>query len=145
MKYRYLLVALLVTGLGACGFHKTPEQQAQWFFDKGEKSIIKSLKKQDADDQKIDLAQDIIQRHEGTVTQALEQHFNQQRTMFTGLIAGKDSQALASLEGDLHSSHLKVLAKIGGMHEELEQAVGSQLWQQAGSYREQKMRKHLHQ
>ena len=143
MNTRYLMLGILLVGLSACGFHKTPAQKAQWFFDHGQQSIIKSLKKQDASAQQLDVARTIMQRHEAAVTQALVDYITQQHNVFTGLVAGQDKRGLLGLEDSLHMSHLVALGKIGTMHEELEQALGAALWQAAGDYRRQKLRRHV--
>ena len=132
------MVALLAAG---CARPKGPEEHAQWFFEKGEAMIIKSLKKQDATEDQLKQAQSVIDRHESQVTRDLAALFGKHRAMFSDLIGGEGESTLVADGRAFHSEHVKALKSIGAMHDDLSRTIGTELWAAASKYRRQEMEK----
>ena len=131
-----LLVALMVSG---CVYHRSPESNAEKFFDHGRHYILKSLKKEDASRTQLDQARAVLDRNEEKVTRDIAELLRRQHDMFYAVTTGKNTPTLISQENALHQAHEKTLRTIGAMHAELESAVGDELWQAAMRHMEKKM------
>jgi len=128
MKRRVLWLVLPVTLLAACGMPRSPEEQAQRLFRKGEKYILRSLEAQGASSRQLQEAQAVLARHRKGVTEGLAALIRKHRALFAGVASGKDTEALVALEQALHRVHEQTVRRIGAMHEDLEAAVGESLW-----------------
>jgi hypothetical protein len=135
-----LLIALIVPG---CAYHRSPESSAEQFFDHGRHYILKSLKKQDASRDQIDKARAVLDRNEEMVTQDITGLLRKRQDMFYAITTGRNTASLLSQENAMHQTHEKALRSIGTMHAELESAVGTEMWQAAMRYMEEKMSRHI--
>lgn len=143
MKQHLIWTGLIVLALalGGCAPSRSPQDRAEWFFDKGESTIIKSLKKQDISDEALTQARQTIDRHRPVVVRDLTAFMDSQYDMFSGLVAGKETNDLLALERSLHDVHQRTLRSIGSMHEDLAKTVGAPAWQAASAYREARLDK----
>ncbi|HEX9625912.1 MAG TPA: hypothetical protein VGA00_03120 [Acidiferrobacterales bacterium] len=122
------IVVLSALALGACATHRSPEGFAEKFFDKGERYIVKSLKKQDVPDAQLDQARAVLERNRPTVTRDLAGYLRSQREVMRAVTSGRETNALLELETKMHQSHEQALTSIGNMHSELRTTVGDQAW-----------------
>jgi hypothetical protein len=125
----FLTTILLV--LAGCGFPRTPDEQATWFFRRGESWIVDALRDTKAGDAKVEAARSVFQAREPEVTTALARFFEQQRAMLATIATGASTDELLARQQDFEEAHVAALRAIGGLHEAVALAVGAPAWQAA--------------
>lgn len=141
---RLWIVTLSVLALGACATHRSPEDFAAKFFDRGEHYIVKSLKKQDLPDPTLEQARGVLDQNRATVTRDIAQFLRSQREVMRAVTTGRETDTLLPLEDKMHKSHEQALSSIGRMHAELRTTVGDQAWTGVSANLEKRMARHFH-
>ena len=139
---KILTLFVFIASVSACGFHKSPAERAEWFFEKGENYISDSLDDHGANDQQLATVELTMKKHKPAVTANLEQALINQKSVFKGVMAGKTGSDLLELEKQFHNANQKALRSIGTMHQELENVVGKKIWAAAATERENKFSRH---
>lgn len=143
-KISFFVVMLMALGaLAGCGGPRTPDERAQWFFEHGEKMIVKSLKKQDVPDPAVEQAKTVINKHRPDVLKSLSSYFSSEQDVMQAIVGGKSGADLVKLEGSLHQQHVNALNQIGKMHDDLSNTVGEKTWVAASSERQKRFEKHF--
>jgi len=124
------LVLACVLAVG-CGWPRTPEERADWFFGYGEEWILDALDDVDAGDAGEEAAEAVLERREAEVTEALEVFFARHRELMRTLASGADAETLLAEEAGFSEAHREALRRIGAMHTELGEAVGASTWSDA--------------
>lgn len=143
MKYRHLIAVALTVVVSACAWHPDPDRHARRFFEEGQETIIKALKKQDATDQQLAAAEAVLAKYQPTVPGELATVMRRQRDLFRAVATGQDSATLARLETELHQAHEGTVRTIGRMHEEIGSAVGATTWKGAQAQLDKRWAKHF--
>ena len=144
MKHHFTWsIFILLLALTGCAHHRTPDEHAKAFFEDGRSYILKSLRKQDANQEQLDRAKAVLDRDEATVTHHIAALFRAQQDVLFAVTTGKDSATLAPLENSAHLAQAEAVRSIGQMHEALEAAVGPELWKAATLNMEKKMARYI--
>lgn len=127
---RIAIVALVLVGALAigCGWPRTSQERAEWFFGYGEDWILDALDDVDAEDAQMDAAREVLDAHEVEVTQGVQFFFERHRELLRTLASGAGTEELLAREEELSQAHREALGYIGSMHEALGDAVGERTW-----------------
>lgn len=142
-RMRMIVLVLFTSLLGACGWHASPEQHAQKFFNEGKGLILSTLKKQDSSEAQLAAARSILERHEKTVPGEIAAVLRQQRALLRGVTGGQGLEPLTGLEADLHRSQERAAHTIGRMHDELASAIGEPTWKATTAALDKRMARHF--
>lgn len=137
------LALALATGCGWGWGHHSPEEQASWFFERGEEWIVEALEDVDAGESDVEGARALMEAREARVTAALESFFTQQRGLLRTLAGGAPASELLDEQERFEAAHESALREIGAMHEALGEAVGSATWSEARARMRERAREHL--
>lgn len=143
MKSRHLIAIALMAAVSACTWHPDPDRHGRRFFEEGQETIIKALKKQDATDPQLKAAEAVLARYQPTLPGELATVMRKQRDLFRGLATGRDSATLVRLEGELHQAQEQTARSIGRMHEEIGTAVGDTTWKAAQAHLDRRWARHV--
>lgn len=138
-------LALLVGLAAGCwGWgHHAPEEQASWFFERGEEWIVEALEDVDADEAQIEAARAVLEERRPRVTDALEKFFIEQRGLLRTLAGGAATPELLERHSDFEAEHERALQEIGALHAALGDAVGPSTWEEARARLRERAREHL--
>lgn len=127
---RIAIVALVLAGALAvgCGWPRTSQERAEWFFGYGEDRILDALDDVEAEDAQMDAAREVLAAHELEVTRGLEFLFERHRELLRALASGAGPDELLAREAELSQAHRETLGSIGTMHEAIGDTVGERTW-----------------
>jgi hypothetical protein len=129
-----LLLTTLLLVLAGCGFPRTPDEQATWFFQRGQSWIVDALKDTGAGDANVEAARSVLHAREPEATAALARFFGQQRALLGTIARGAPTDELLARQQDFEEAHLAALRAVGGLHAAIAQAVGERAWQAARAH-----------
>lgn len=141
-----LALAVLVALATGCGWgwhHHSPEEQAEWFFERGESWIVDALEDVDAGESDLEGARAVLEDREPEVKAALEAFLVQQRALLQTIASGAESPELLERQARFDAAHESALREIGAMHAEIAAAVGEATWSEARERMRERAREHL--
>ena len=128
-------VMVLVVLLAGCSFPKSPDDKAEWFFDKGHDKIVDSLEDQGVEGEQMERVKAVLEEHRSPVVSDLAVAFSEQRAGFKTLYSGADTSTLLSFEDKASGAKRDSLRSIGAMHADIEDVVGADTWAAANEQR----------
>jgi hypothetical protein len=134
MKCSGLLLTASLLVLAGCGFPRTPDEQATWFFQRGQSWIVDALRDTDAGDANVAAARSVLHARKPEATATLARFFGQQRALLATIARGAPTDELLARQQDFEEAHLAALRAVGGLHEAVAGAVGEHAWQAARAH-----------
>ena len=134
-----LLLALVGLSLAACAPRAPdPDRFAEKFFEHGKETIIDAIKDQKASEAQLTAVRGIFDRHEPNAKREIAAAMRTQQELMLALTSGRDSASLLKIDADQNKAQEQVLRTVGGLHEELAAAVGSDKWKAISAQLEKK-------
>jgi hypothetical protein len=137
------VAVLLCAAAAGCGWPRTTEEQAEWFFGHGESWILDALEDTGADEDRIAAAEDVLEAREARIRADLDAFFRSQRALLRTLAGGAPTAELLEREAAFRDAHREALRSIGGTHEELADTVGEPAWTEARALMQERIEERL--